>query len=107
MSCSLCEPLGAALQKVGRFALVHPQAAGVCGIKVLQLEMFALCDAERVDVFLDAVEDFLSRHGANSLSQSPGLASAPEYRAGYATAKVALISVERREAGASRGLVEE
>ena len=42
------------------------QAAGVARIEVLQPEAFALGDAERVDIFLYAAEDFLSRHVAAS-----------------------------------------
>src|SRR6516162_9579187 len=65
----LREPLGAALEEFGRLALVQLEAAGVAGIEVLQLEVLAFGDAERVDVFLDAVEDFLSCHGTISLSR--------------------------------------
>ena len=65
------------LEEVGRLALLHPQATRVAGIKVLQLETFAVSDAERIDIFLDAVEDLFSCHGANSLSRSFSPASAP------------------------------
>src|SRR5262249_31407829 len=43
------------------------QPAGVAGIIVLQLKALALCDAERVNVLLDAAEDLLSRHRGASL----------------------------------------
>jgi hypothetical protein len=59
------------LEEVGRLTLVQLQATGVAGIEVLQLEAPAFCDAERMDVFLDAVEDFFSRHGATSLLRGP------------------------------------
>jgi len=58
------------LQKFGRLALAHCQATGLGGIEVLQFEAFAFCDAERIDIFLDAIEDFFSCHGANSMSRS-------------------------------------
>src|SRR6516165_5514813 len=67
----LCEPLGAALQKVRRFAFAHRKATGVAGIEVLQFETLAFCNAERIDVFLDAIENFFSRHDVNSLSRCP------------------------------------
>src|SRR6516164_5709546 len=67
----LCEPLGAALQEVGRLALVQPQATCVTWIEVVQLEALAFCNPERIHVFLDAIEDLFSRHGAISLSRGP------------------------------------
>src|SRR6516165_11209985 len=66
----LCEPLGTALQEFSRLTLAHRQATGVAGIEVLQFEALALCNAERINVFLNAIEDFFSCHGANSLSRS-------------------------------------
>ena len=56
------QPRDAALEEVRGVALVQLQAAGVPRIEVLQPEAFAFGDAERVDVFLDTIEDFLSRH---------------------------------------------
>src|SRR5262252_4644308 len=61
------EPNGAALKKLGCVSLVHLQAAGVAGIEVFQAEILAFGDPERFYVFLDLVEDFLSRHRAISL----------------------------------------
>jgi hypothetical protein len=65
----LCEPDGATLQQVSRLALVRPhyQATCVAWIEVDQFEAIAFCDAEWMDVFLDAVNDLFSRHGSNSL----------------------------------------
>jgi hypothetical protein len=54
-------------RQAGGLALVQLEAAGVAGIEVLQLEVLAFGDAERVDVFLDLGEDFFSRHDASSL----------------------------------------
>src|SRR5215469_11306551 len=67
----LCEPHGAALQQVGRFALVHPQATCVAWIEIGEFETVALCDAERMDVFLDAINDLFPQHGSNSPSWNP------------------------------------
>src|SRR5262249_54396951 len=72
----LCEPFAAALQEVDRLAFVQLQATRVARIEILQSKALAFGDAERIDVFLDAVEDFFSCHGANSLSRSPSLSSA-------------------------------
>src|SRR5215469_2207345 len=62
----LCEPLGALLEELGRLALSELQPAGVAGIKVLQLKALAFCDAERLSVLLDAIEDLFSRHRVTS-----------------------------------------
>ncbi len=61
------EPLGAAREQLGRLALAQLEAAGISRIEVLQTEALALRDAERIDVFLDAVEDLSSCHGAAPL----------------------------------------
>jgi hypothetical protein len=53
-------------QRFGSFALLQTQAARVAPVKILQPDAFALGDAERVDVFLEKVEDFFSRHGETS-----------------------------------------
>lgn len=37
-----CEPLGAALQQVGRLALVQPQPTGIAGIEILQPKALAI-----------------------------------------------------------------
>src|SRR5262249_27506855 len=60
----LSEPLRAASEQLGRLALAQLQAASVCGIDAVQAKGLALGNAEWVDVFLDAVEDFSSWHGA-------------------------------------------
>jgi formate hydrogenlyase subunit 3/multisubunit Na+/H+ antiporter MnhD subunit len=56
------------LVNTSRAPLIEPDALG--GIEVLQFEALAFCNAERIDIFLDAIEDFFSCHGANSLSPS-------------------------------------
>jgi hypothetical protein len=43
------------------------QTTGVARVEILQREALALGDAERVDVFLEKIEDFFSRHGAASI----------------------------------------
>ena len=48
---------------------VHLQAAGVARIEVLEPEALAFSDAERLDIPLYAVEDFLSRHAAASFCE--------------------------------------
>jgi hypothetical protein len=55
------------LEKRGRLAFVHFQSARVAGVKVVQLKALAFGDAERVDILLDSIQDFFSRHGATSL----------------------------------------
>src|SRR5262252_2724867 len=60
----LREPLGAASEKLGRLALAQLQAAGICRIDAVEAKALAVGNAEWVDVFLDAVENFLSWHGA-------------------------------------------
>src|SRR6516165_1237126 len=62
----LREPLGAALQKVGRLALIQPQTTCVAWIEVFESETLAFSDTERIDVFLYPIEDLFSRHGADS-----------------------------------------
>jgi Cation transporter/ATPase, N-terminus len=47
-----------------RLALAQLQAASVCRIDAAQAKALALGHAEWVDVFLDAVENFSSWHGA-------------------------------------------
>jgi hypothetical protein len=61
------EPLGAAREQLGRLALAQLEAAGISRIEALQTEALALPNAERIDVFLDAVEDLSSCHGATPL----------------------------------------
>ena len=60
----LSEPLGAASEQLGRLALAQLQAASVCRIDAVQAKAIARGHAEWVDVFLDAVENFSSWHGA-------------------------------------------
>ena len=61
-----CEPLGALLKEFRRLRLAQ-QPAGVVGIIVLQLKSLAFCDSEGLNVLLDAVKDFFSRHRITSL----------------------------------------
>src|SRR5262249_42139506 len=58
------EPLGAAREQVGCLALAQAETAGVSWIEVLQAETLALGNSKWRDVFLDAVENLLSRHGS-------------------------------------------
>jgi hypothetical protein len=67
----LREPLGTALQEVGRLGLVQPQTTRVARIEVVESETLAFSDTERINIFLDAIEDLFSRHGASSFSRSP------------------------------------
>ena len=53
------EPFRAALEKLGRLLLVHLEPERVAGIEVLQAEVLALRDAERIGVFPYRVEDVL------------------------------------------------
>ena len=69
----LREPLGAALEEFSGLALVEHQATCVARIKILQLEALPLGDAVRLNIFLDSIEDLLSRHGAASLLRKPSL----------------------------------
>ena len=63
----LREPFGSALEEFGRLAFIQLQTAGVARVEVLQLKALALGDAERVNVFLDALQNLFSRHDAASL----------------------------------------
>ena len=58
----LGEPLGSALEKFSGLAFVHLETLGVAGIEVLESKALALGDAERVNILLDAVQNFFSRH---------------------------------------------
>jgi hypothetical protein len=60
------EPFRSALQELRRVALVHFQAPRVSWVEILQLKAFALRDAVWLDVLLDALQDFFSRHLASS-----------------------------------------
>src|SRR5215831_15069842 len=61
------EPNGAALSQFGRFSFVHFQSAGVARIEIFKAKTLAVGNSERCYVFLNLIQDFLSRHGAISL----------------------------------------
>src|SRR5262249_18441052 len=61
------EPLDAAREQISCLALAQLKTARVTRIDTLQTKAFALGDAEWFKIFLDAIEDFSSRHGAASL----------------------------------------
>ena len=56
------EPVRATLEKLRRLLLVHVEAERLSSVEVLQPEILALCDAERVCVFSNRVDDVLARH---------------------------------------------
>src|SRR5262245_16705350 len=60
----LREPLGAASEQFGCLALAQLQVASVSRIDAVQAKALSLGNAEWVDVFLDAIENFPSWHGA-------------------------------------------
>jgi hypothetical protein len=55
------------VKQLGCVSFVHLKAAGVAGIEIFQPEILAFRDPERFYVFLDLIQDFLSRHRAISL----------------------------------------
>src|SRR5262245_16544934 len=63
----LSEPDIAALKELRRFPFVHFQSAGIARIVIFQPESLAFGNPERFYVFLDLIQDFLSRHRAISL----------------------------------------
>src|SRR5262249_41171858 len=67
----LCEPPGSALQEVGCLGLIQPQTTCVARIEVVHSETLTFSDTKWINVFLDAIENLYSRHGANSFSRSP------------------------------------
>src|SRR5262249_5693370 len=75
------EPLGAASEKFGCLAFAKLQAAGVSRIDAVQAKALALGDAEGINVFLDAVQDFSSRHGAATLRQRAANCSGQLFKA--------------------------
>src|SRR5262245_56764350 len=58
------QPSNAALEDIAGLALVQLQATGVARIEVLEPEALAFGDAVWVDILLDTVENFFSRHAA-------------------------------------------
>src|SRR5215471_17233104 len=91
-----CEPLCATGQELGCLGLLQLEVTGVAGVEVLEAKAIAGGDAERVNVFLNAIEDVLSRHA------SPPFRGCLVWPDSLLTA-LKILSVERSRPGQQRG----